>query len=60
MSRQLLTIVNTIEVVLAELKVDGKLDDNSVQRLQTEINKLREEAMKIAGPEDSSTAVAEG
>jgi hypothetical protein len=42
MSRQLLTIVNTIEVVLAELKVDGKLDDDSAQRLQTEINKLRE------------------
>jgi hypothetical protein len=51
--------VNTIEVVLAELKVDGKLDDGSAQRLQAEINKLREEATKIAAPEGNSPAVAE-
>jgi hypothetical protein len=57
---KLLTIVNTIEVILAELKVDEKLDNGSAQRLQAEINKLREEATKIAGPEGGSTEVAEG
>jgi hypothetical protein len=59
-NKQLLTVVNTIEVILAELKVDGKLDDGAAQRLQAEINKLREEATKIAAPEGNSKAVAEG